>query len=522
MQLVQDAARGGSMQGMALMGMFRSVGIGMERDERESLLWYSLAVAATMDPEPLAEMALANKFAHGLDGVRRDCHVAVGMLGPAAGDVVKALHQGESPLQAERLPLSEGTDMQQDKLHFDSDEVVEAERYHADAGELEAQLYLGDLYQNGLRNAPVDHAKAAHYYGQAANQGSAPAKVALAKMAVLGQIDAVDNSTLLRYLNETSDDAESVALHAHLYAHGAVVPQDEDRALRLFQHATRMKGATPSTYTNTAIMLEASNANWTEVQPLYRYAAARYDLPALFHVARGTPEAPCMERAAHFRALVLNSIDSKQSLRGYDCFLANRPVCAFAALIEASECGSPLASADLAYLLQTRFDADGAFRSAPAEVAPTCPRPPVGLFLAGQAAALLPMCDLRPLRVWNRDWYWRYYQTRALEMHHFLSPLDTGLLAMQAADLVYRGVGGPHDAAQVVRYFRVAAAANNSEGVYSLAWAHETGYGMQRNLGAARALYQRLIDETDTVVERLIGWTGLAKVWWREQVYFGQ
>lgn len=72
--LFNTSARSGHTEAMAYMGLFYAYGIGVAQNLERSLMWYSLAVAG--GNEHVANVALGTKFQLGLDGVKRDVHVA--------------------------------------------------------------------------------------------------------------------------------------------------------------------------------------------------------------------------------------------------------------------------------------------------------------------------------------------------------------------------------------------------------------------------------------------------------------
>ncbi len=55
------------------------------------------------------------------------------------------------------------------------------------------------------------------------------------------------------------------------------------------------------------------------------------------------------------------------------------------------------------------------------------------------------------------------------------------------------GLSRPRNLTEVLRWYRVAADANNSEGLYLLGWVHQRGVGTGRNATAAAELYRRSV-----------------------------
>jgi TPR repeat protein len=206
-------------------------------------------------------MLISPPVFHGIDQIKRDCPVASGMYTVSAVHAINSA--AESSLRhIDRQPLSMGTNSHVDKSNWEEDEVIEAERYHAESGDLHAQAFMGDLHQNGLRNAPVDHALAARYYGAAAAQGIPEARLVLAKMHILGQV-TMDNATVIRYINETMDrHPDAVGLMAQLKALGlAGVQPNEGEALELYKRATAMPNANGNVRTRLLCVFQFSLVN---------------------------------------------------------------------------------------------------------------------------------------------------------------------------------------------------------------------------------------------------------------------
>lgn len=129
--------------------------------------------------------------------------------------------------------------------------LVEAARYYdqaralieprAEAGDPQAQEWMGDLYREG-RGVRQDGDFAVYWYTQSAQAGRVSSYVKLARMFERGEAGvAVSPEEALRYyeLAGQNDDAQSLFTIGKRYADGDGVTVDKVRAVELFERAAK-------------------------------------------------------------------------------------------------------------------------------------------------------------------------------------------------------------------------------------------------------------------------------------------
>ena len=80
----------------------------------------------------------------------------------------------------------------------------------ANAGDVDAQLQLADLYENGI-GVPLNPGQAAYWYRNAAEQGSSKAQSRLGQMYLRGIGVPEDHEQAAAYLSKTLDEAITVS-----------------------------------------------------------------------------------------------------------------------------------------------------------------------------------------------------------------------------------------------------------------------------------------------------------------------
>jgi hypothetical protein len=91
---------------------------------------------------------LAWKFAHGVCGLQRSCHTAAMYYQHTATKSFRKW-QKEGLRESHHQPLDNGGWIDDQNSSHEKDELVEIEKYKADAGEAFAQLYVANLHYHG-------------------------------------------------------------------------------------------------------------------------------------------------------------------------------------------------------------------------------------------------------------------------------------------------------------------------------------------------------------------------------------
>jgi uncharacterized protein len=114
-------------------------------------------------------------------------------------------------------------------------------RIGAEAGDAEAQCWLGSLYANG-EGVSVDDARALHWYIAAAKQGNHMAQANAGAFLFMGRGTAKNAKEAVKWLTEAANGADLNGLFnlAVLYAKGDGVPVDQEKAASLYRHAAEL------------------------------------------------------------------------------------------------------------------------------------------------------------------------------------------------------------------------------------------------------------------------------------------
>ena len=177
-------------------------------------------------------------------------------------------------------------------------DLVEAAKYYdraralieprADAGDAQAQEWMGDLYREG-RGVEQNGDFAVYWYTQSAQTGRVSSYVKLARMFERGEAGvAISPEEALRYyeLAGQNDDAQSLFTIAKRYADGDGVTVDKVRAAELFERAA--KAGDTRAYARLGD-LYADNSGWpndpAQAATWYERAAGAGDEKAMFKLA---------------------------------------------------------------------------------------------------------------------------------------------------------------------------------------------------------------------------------------------
>ena len=177
-------------------------------------------------------------------------------------------------------------------------DLVEAVKYYdkaralieprAEAGDPQAQEWMGDLYREG-RGVEQNGDFAVYWYTQSAQAGRVASYVKLARMFERGEAGvAVNPEEALRYyeLAGQNDDAQSLFTIAKRYADGDGVTADKVRAAELFERAA--KAGDKRAYARLGD-LYADDSGWpndpARAAAYYEQAAATGDEKAMFKLA---------------------------------------------------------------------------------------------------------------------------------------------------------------------------------------------------------------------------------------------
>lgn len=111
----------------------------------------------------------------------------------------------------------------------------------AEAGDAEAQCWLGSLYANG-EGVNVDDAEALRWYVAAAKQGNHMAQANAGAFMFMGRGTAKNAAEAVKWLTQAADGSDFNGLFnlAVLYSKGDGVPADQEKAAGLYRRAAEL------------------------------------------------------------------------------------------------------------------------------------------------------------------------------------------------------------------------------------------------------------------------------------------
>ncbi len=131
-------------------------------------------------------------------------------------------------------------------LRGDYEQAMELWRPLAEAGDTEAQAWIGSLYANG-EGVATDSAVAFYWYLEAAERGSLQAQANVGALYFMGQGVEKNLDEAVRWLSAAADGGDIYAIFnlATLYAKGEGVPENLERAAKYYRIAAE-RGHYPS------------------------------------------------------------------------------------------------------------------------------------------------------------------------------------------------------------------------------------------------------------------------------------
>lgn len=212
-----------------------ATGIGYNISQSKALVHYTMAAVGD---NAFAQMALGYRYWSGVT-VPNSCEKALDFYRKVATKVASevtfsggpAIHRVRLLDELENSGLSSGV--------LDND-LIDYYELLANKGDVQAQVGLGQLHYQGGRGIPLDHRKALSYFTPAANAGNAVAMAFLGKIYLEGSENIkADNETALKFFKKAADLGNPVGQSGLgiMYLQGKGVPRDTDKALKYFTQA---------------------------------------------------------------------------------------------------------------------------------------------------------------------------------------------------------------------------------------------------------------------------------------------
>ena len=183
----------------------------------------------------------------------------------------------------------------------------------AELGNPYAQYNLAVMYANG-QSVEVNYRKAAHWFIQSANQGCAAAQYQLGELYYFGlgglPLNKARAAVLFRQAAEQGDPDAQIA-YGIMLATRSESPQDTEKALSLIAQA-KYNGHPSASYfhqllqnsENGSLTAAQMDEFWREQDDYWAQVAGRYDVRETSHLAGNRPSSPDDNRSGSSSAAI--------------------------------------------------------------------------------------------------------------------------------------------------------------------------------------------------------------------------
>jgi len=231
-----NSAQMGHAGGQAEVGLMFLTGFGASKDGQvdvpRGLLNFFFAAQDEGNQSTPAHLVLGYRHMYGI-GVPKSCQAAVLYYSKPAEKVMLSIQSGSGvqARQIERVRLGANEEDTHAALVQEA-EVIGYYRHWAEAGSVDAQAALGQLYQSGASSLPRDYVKAAYYFKLASEAGDVESKAHLGHMYASGLGVEEDNATALEYFRASAEAGSGHGIYGlgYMQLSGAGFPKPDFRA----------------------------------------------------------------------------------------------------------------------------------------------------------------------------------------------------------------------------------------------------------------------------------------------------
>uniref|UniRef100_A0A7S4UA39 Uncharacterized protein n=1 Tax=Guillardia theta TaxID=55529 RepID=A0A7S4UA39_GUITH len=432
------------------LAMLYASGIGVEENQALAVLYYHFA---SISGDYLGQLAMGYRHMHGV-GVPKNCQTAVEYYLPAVEAVVRDVQQFRPPPMMERYPLAQDAGGKTRAVDLDED-VVNYYQYSAARGDAAAQVALGQLYYFGARGIEQNYAEALRWYELAAEQGDPNALGHIGNMYVQGIHVEPNNETALKYFRQGAEKGNGIAINGLGYMHlyGMGLPQSSSEAVKLFSNAAE-QGNLEARFNLGALYVGGQGVSKDYVKALYYFslAANRGHMLALYNLAMmhlngfGTPRS-CPNAVQFLKSVAERGSWGLRIQNGYKLYRMGKIDPSFLLYSEASELGYEVAQANVAFLY-----------------------------------------DLEETRLTSGK------RSKALNAFELSAQQGNSAAELKIGDYYYYGMGTSINFRKAVAHYRAASEARNAQAMFNLAFMHEHGIGLPKDLHLAKRFYDMAVE----------------------------
>lgn len=437
---------------------------GAPRDGALSALHYYFAANGGSVP---AMMALGYRHKYGID-VPESCESSALYYQEAAkivADEAAKRTPGVLPFQIEKHRLS--ADMSGSNIAAKRErDLVQYYRYSADMGNVEAQVTMGRLYSLGARGLKKDIDAARKYLTDAANAGDATAMANLGNMYANGFGVDANNETALFWFKKSANKGNAMGRYGLGYMTLAGQGVDQDHALALqYLNQAAEQGLADARYFLGILHLRGIGVKQDFTKAYHHlniashagHEVATYNLAMMQLNGMGFP-ASCASASSLLKQLAERGKWATMMEHAYAAYMRHDYRGALLRYMKMAEMGIEVAQANAAFLLEHKIGDEGRFR----EDTRANPEAP-------SASA------------------------RALHYHRLAAKQGNVKSLLRIGDAYYYGHGTNVSLTKSISAYRQASEQRNSHAMFNLAYMHEHGIGLVKDLHLAKRYYDMIL-----------------------------
>lgn len=229
------AGKYGMARSQFYLGFMYSAGLSVKSSQAKALTYMTFSALGSNN---LAQMALGYRYWLGIN-VESNCEIALNYYRKIAASVAAKVSSNSVGTIIHRIRLYDEEEkiVGQSQVMLD-DDLVQYYQLLADRGDIQAQYGLGLLHYQGARGLNMQYDRALHYFSRAADAGNNYAMAYLGKLYLEGgPYVKQDNATALRYFKMAAEKSNPIgqAGMGIVYFYGSGIEKSYAKALQYFQ-----------------------------------------------------------------------------------------------------------------------------------------------------------------------------------------------------------------------------------------------------------------------------------------------
>ncbi|CAD5225652.1 unnamed protein product [Bursaphelenchus okinawaensis] len=458
--IFEKLAKNGSPDAHLGLGFIYSTGLGMdEPDPAKGLLHYTISA---LGGNPLAQMAVGYRYHAGVN-VKADCDVALNWYKRVAQKVADKVKLTGSP-SIQRIRIPDEVESTANSGSMVDNNLFLYYTYLAETGDVPATIALATLYLTGGKGVPMDLEEAARHFKVAAQAGNTQAYAYLGRMYLEGTPSTPQsNSTAFDYFKKASDKGNAIAQSGLglMFLVGYGVDQDSNLAFKLFKMAADQGSSDGQLHLGQMFFYGIGvEKNYKQAIQYFQLAAQSGHILALYNLANIHATGTGVQRSCNLATELMKNVAERGrwAERFVDAFskfmLGHNEESAIRYLFLA-ELGYEVAQTNFAFLMDKSEGRQQLFK---------------------------------PDQTYKRAYqYW----LRSANQEYAYARVKLG-------DYLFYGLGTQIDLAAAANQYKAAATSHqNAQALFNLAYMHENGLGVSRDLHLAKRFYD-LAAETST------------------------